>query len=209
LTGAVQSYTNELIHLTAITPNKRGYNMAIDIFLVIPQNPDNPSLTEAAEPDSSVATAFPNATVIPVTTFELEVDNAAEIGSAAAGAGAGKADFSPLTVGKLVDGASASLFAACAAGRPFAAVQLYLRQPPGPSGNFFLAYEFQTVFITKIDWSGSAGNEVPAEALTMEYGALVIEYKPTISAGSPGQVTQGSWNRVTNTSDVQSALTLT
>jgi type VI secretion system secreted protein Hcp len=183
--------------------------MAIDMFLVIPQNPDNPSLTETAEADPSVAAAFPDATIIPVTGFELEVDNPAQIGSAAGGAGAGKADFSPLTVNKLVDQASASLFAACASGRQFAAVQLYLRQSAGPSGNIFLAYEFHTVFITKIDWSGSAGNEMPAETLTMEYGALVIAYKPTDSAGSPGQVTQDSWNRITNTSDVQSTLAVT
>jgi type VI secretion system secreted protein Hcp len=183
--------------------------MAIDIFLVIPQDPANPPITEATEPAPSVAPAFPNATVIPVTGFELEVDNAMEVGSAAAGAGAGKAEFSPLTVSKLVDGASASLFGACTSGSHFAAVQLYLQQAAGPSGSTFLAYEFQTVFITKIDWSGSAGNEVPAETLTMEYAALVIAYKPTNAAGSPGQVTQGSWNRVTNSSDVQSTLALT
>jgi type VI secretion system secreted protein Hcp len=182
--------------------------MAIEIFLVMPQNPGNPPITEAAEPDPSVATAFPNATVIPVTSFELEIDNAAEIGSAATGAGAGKADFSPLTIRRIADQASASLFRACASGTHFATVQLYLRQSAGPSENTFLAYEFQTVFITKIDWSGSAGDEEPAETLTLEYGALVIAYKPVSPAGSPGPVTQEGWNRVNNTSDVQSTLTL-
>lgn len=183
--------------------------MAIDIFLVIPQNPDNPPITETTDPDPSVATAFTDAAVIPVSGFELEVDNAGEIGSGTTGAGAGKAEFSPLTINKLVDKASASLFAACASGRSFAAVQLYLRQSAGPDASTFLAYEFHTVIITKIDWSGSAGNEMPAETLTMEYGALVIAYKPTDPAGSTGPVTQGSWNRVTNTSDVQSTLALT
>lgn len=182
--------------------------MAIDIFLVIPQDPANPPITEATVPAPSVAPAFPNATVIPVTGFELEVDNAMEVGSAA-GAAAGKAEFSPLTVSKLVDGASASLFGACTSGSHFAAVQLYLQQSAAPGGSTFLAYEFQTVFITKIDWSGSAGNEVPAETLTMEYAALVIAYTPTNAAGSTGQVAQAGWNRVTNSSDVQSTLALT
>jgi type VI secretion system secreted protein Hcp len=183
--------------------------MAIDIFLVIPQDPANPAITETTVSDPSVATAFPNSTVIPVTDFELEVDNAVDADSAAAGAGAGKAEFNPLTVHKAVDKASPSLFEACASGRHFTAVQLYLQQPTGTSLSTFLAYEFQTVAITKIDWSGSAGEEAPTEALTMEYGALVIAYKPTDSGGSAAQVTQGGWSRVTNTSDVQSTLALT
>jgi type VI secretion system secreted protein Hcp len=180
--------------------------MAIDMFLVIPQNPANPPITGEADADPSVATAFANATVIPVTSFELEVDNATEIGSAAAGAG--KAAFSPLTASKLVDKTSASLFSACASGSHFAAVQLYLQQPAAPSPITFLAYEFQTVFITKIDWSGSAGGAVPTETLAMEYAALVIAYKPT-SAATSEPVTQGGWNRVTNNSDVMSTLAMT
>ncbi|MGH3302194.1 MAG: Hcp family type VI secretion system effector [Streptosporangiaceae bacterium] len=183
--------------------------MAIDMFLVIPQNPANPPVTGETSADPSVATAFPNATVIPVTSFELEVENATVLGSAGAGAGAGRAQFSPLTVTKLVDKTSPSLFSACASGSHFAAVQLYLRQSAGPSQSTFLAYEFQTVFITKIDWSGSAGDQVPAETLAMEYGALVIAYKPTTSAGTPGPVTRGGWNRVANTSDVPSTLAMT
>jgi type VI secretion system secreted protein Hcp len=183
--------------------------MPIEIFLVIPQDPANPVVTEATNPDPSLTAAFPNSTVIPVTGFELDVDNATAAGSATAGAGAGKVEFNPLTIHKVVDKASPSLFSACASGRHFATAQLYLRQQAGPSGNIFLAYEFQMVFITKIDWSGSAGDQAPTETLTMEYGALVIAFKPAGSGSSPGQVIQGGWNRVTNTSDVQSTLALT
>jgi type VI secretion system secreted protein Hcp len=183
--------------------------MPIEIFLVIPQDPANPAVAEATEVDSSVAAAFPNSTIIPVTGFALEVDNAVDAGSSASGAGAGKAEFNPLTIQKAIDKASPSLFEACASGRHFTAVQLYLWQSAGPSGSPFLAYELQTVFITKIDWAGSAGDQAPTETLAMEYGALVIAYKPTDSGSAPGQVTQGGWNRITNTSDVQSTLTLT
>ena len=183
--------------------------MPIEIFLVIPQDPANPAITEATELDPSVTTAFPNSTIIPVNDFDLEVDNAVDVASGTTGAGAGKVDFNPLTIHKAVDKASPSLFEACASGRHFTAVQLYLWQSAGPSGTAFLAYEFQTVFITKIDWSGTAGNEAPTETLTMEYGALVIAYKPTDSGSTPGQVTQGGWSRITNTSEVQSTLALT
>ena len=180
--------------------------MAIDIFLVIPRDPANPPITVAAEADPSVAAMFPDATVIPVADFELEVDNPAEVGSA--GAGAGKVELSELTVNKFVDKASPSLFSACTSGRHFTSAQLYIRQSAGLSASTFLAYEFQTVFITRIDWSGSTGDELPAETLTMEYAALVIAYKPTGSASSPAEVAQSGWNRITNTSDVPLALAL-
>jgi len=182
--------------------------MPIEIFLVIPQDPANPAISEATELDPSATTAFPNSTIIAVNDFDLEVDNAVDVASGATGAGAGKAEFNPLTIQKAIDKASPSLFEACASGRHFTVVQLYLWQSAGPSGGAFLAYEFQTVFITKIDWAGSAGAQAPTETLTMEYGALVIAYKPTDSGGSPGQVAQSGWNRISNTSDVQSTLTL-
>jgi type VI secretion system secreted protein Hcp len=181
--------------------------MPIDSFLVFPQDPANPPIS-GPTPDPSAATAFPNATVLSVTGFELEVDNTVEIGSTTTGAGAGKADFGELTVTRPVDQASPLLFEACAAGRRFADVQIHLRQPAGTSESTFLAYEFQTVFITKIDWSGSTGDAVPTETLTMEFEALVVAYKPAASTASPAPVVQGSWNQVLNNNAFSSTLAL-
>jgi type VI secretion system secreted protein Hcp len=132
--------------------------MAIDIFLVIPENPDNPPVEGTAAADQSVAATFPNATVISVSSFELGMENSVSLGSATGGAGAGKVQFDPLIIQKAVDHASPSLFSAASSGRNFQAVQLYLRSS-GPAAQPFLAYEFRTVFITKIDWSGNSGSQ--------------------------------------------------
>jgi type VI secretion system Hcp family effector len=130
--------------------------MAIDIFLVIPENPANPPVDGTAAADQSVAATFPNATVISVSSFELGIENPVSLGSATGGAGAGKVQFDPLIIQKAVDHASPSLFSAASSGRNFQAVQLYLRSS-GPAAQPFLAYEFRTVLITKIDWSGNTG----------------------------------------------------
>jgi YD repeat-containing protein len=47
------------------------------------------------------------------------------------------------------------------------------------SNSPFLDFRFGTVFTTKIDWSGSSGDEAPTESLSFVYGALGIEYTPS------------------------------
>jgi|SRR5215472_10892289 len=197
--------------------------MAIEIFLVIPQDPSNPPIAEDAHADAAVAAAFPNATVIPVNSFALGASNPAEIAAASGGAGAGKVSLSDLTITKNVDKASPSLFSACASGRHFATAQLYLRQlagpgaggpgaggpgAGGPGATTFLAYEFQMVFIVAISWSGSAGDGLPSEAVSLGYQRVVVAYKQQGAPGSPGPTTQSGWDVITNTSDVQSTLAI-
>jgi type VI secretion system secreted protein Hcp len=181
--------------------------MAIDIFLVIPENPANPPVDGTAAADQSVAATFPNATVISVSSFELGIENPVSLGSATGGAGAGKVQFDPLIIQKAVDHASPSLFSAASSGRNFQAVQLYLRSS-GPAAQPFLAYEFRTVLITKIDWSGNTGSQEAAETLTLAYGAVVVAFQQPNPDGSAGPVTQGGWNQVTNTTDVQNTLAI-
>jgi type VI secretion system secreted protein Hcp len=181
--------------------------MAIDIFLVIPENPANPPVEGTAAADQSIAATFPNATVISVSSFELGVENSVSLGSATGGAGAGKVQFDPLIIQKAVDHASPSLFSAASSGRNFQAVQLYLRSS-GPATQPFLAYEFRAVLITKIDWSGNSGSQEAAETLTLAYGAVVVAFQQPNPDGSPGPVTQGGWNQVTNTADVQNTLAI-
>src|SRR5215469_5106505 len=138
--------------------------MAIEIFLVIPQDPANPPIAEDAQPDPTVSAAFPNATAIPVNSFALGLSNPVEYSGASAGAGAGKVSLSSLSITKYMDKASPSLFSACTSGSHFATAQLYIRQSGGPGSggpgsggpgvaggpgaggtgpSTFLAYEFQ------------------------------------------------------------------
>ena len=189
--------------------------MAIDAFLVIRPNPQNPPIGEAPTTDSYFLKTFPGATVISISDFEFAVENSAAIGSAsggAGGAGAGKAKFDELVIHKAIDRASPGLFSVCSSGRSFAAVQLYIRKAtPGPGTTGvaapFLAYEFQTVLITKIDWSGGGADPEPSEEVTFAYGALAIAYQPTNPDGSPaGAPVKEGWSQVTNSPSVQDSI---
>jgi type VI secretion system secreted protein Hcp len=185
-----------------------GTIMAIDIFLVIPPDPSNP-VTEAPEPDPSLIKVFPpSSIIIPVTSFQLEVSNAVTIGTGSTGAGGGKVEFNPLTITKPVDEASPGLFKLCATGGHFAVAQLYLRQSAGGTWNGFLAYEFKTLAIAKIDWGGATGEPQPTEAVTMEYEALVIQYKVIGPTGTTVKVVQQGWDRVMNTGGIQPIMPL-
>lgn len=179
--------------------------MPIQAFLVIPPKPGNPPISATPSTDPYFSANVPNAAVIEIRDFEFAVENPAVVGSQA-GAGAGKERLDQLLIHKVVDRISPALFSASASGGHFAVMHLYVRQdsagPAAAQGAPFLVYEFQTVFITNITWSGSGGDAQPAEAVTFTYGALVIAYKATNPDGSLGQVAKGGWSQVTNTGNV-------
>ena len=58
----------------------------------------------------------------------------------------------------------------------------------------FLRFKFETVFTTKIDWSGP-GDEGPEESITFVYGKLGIRYS---LPGSGMKPVVGGWDQVTN-----------
>ncbi len=188
--------------------------MAIDTFLVIRPNPQNPPIGEAPTTDSYFQKTFPGAAVISIRDFDFAVESPAAIGSASSGLLAGKAKFDEFVFHKAIDRASPGLFAVCSSGHPFAAVQLYIREAapgPGTSGVAapFLAYEFQTVIITKIDWSGGGADPELSEEVTFAYGALVIAYQATNPDGSlAGAPVKANWSEVSNLPNVQDSIVL-
>jgi hypothetical protein len=62
-----------------------------------------------------------------------------------------------------------------------------------------MTYTFETVFTTKIDWSGP-GDEGPEESIAFVYGKLVVQSDGTNADGKTATVTSG-WNQVLNKSD--------
>jgi type VI secretion system secreted protein Hcp len=184
--------------------------MAVDLFLVIPPNAATPQISKSltSTQDQYFLTTFPSAAIFEVTDFEFAVENPT-VAAAGGGAGAGKAKFDGLVIHKPVDKGSPVLFSISASGEHFAVVQLYIRNSgAGPSGapaTPYLGYEFQTVFITNIGWSGgeSAGT---TEAVTFAFGAMVTAFGPTNPDGTPGQVIKGSWNELTTAANVPDSL---
>lgn len=126
-------------------------------------------------------------------TFKFGVEQAETTGSGSGGAGAGKAKFNEFEVTKGVDLASVPIFAACCAGAHFPCVRLAIRKAGG-SNLVYLQYVFAMVFVTKIDWSGGAGEEAPEETVTFKYGAMGIEYTRQKPDGTGDAPMQASWS---------------
>ena len=72
---------------------------------------------------------------------------------------------------------------------------------PQATGKPFLGFVFETVFTTKIDWSGP-GDEGPEESITFVYGKLIVKYWPQEQTGEQiPKPKQTGWNQVTNKAD--------
>jgi type VI secretion system secreted protein Hcp len=142
-----------------------------------------------------------------IKDFSFGVENPTTIGSATGGAGAGKIKFNEFTIKKTTDSASPAFFRNCAAGAHYKKVILEMRKAggdPQSAGKPFLTFYFDTVFTTKIDWSGP-GDEGPEESITFVYGKLVVQYWPQKQTGEQDtalapKLIKG-WNQITNKAD--------
>jgi hypothetical protein len=76
------------------------------------------------------------------------------------------------------------------------------RKPPATP---CLGYEFQTVFITNIDWTGGASAGT-TEALTFAFGAMVMAFGPTNPDGPPAPVIRQGHGKVVNSGGVTSPM---
>ena len=131
-----------------------------------------------------------------IKDFSFGVESPSTIGSATGGAGAGKVKFNEFTIKRTIDSASPIFFKNCASGAHYKTVVLQVRKAGSTSP--FLTYTFDTVFTTKVDWSGP-GDEGPTETITFVYGKLAVKYTP--QAGSPpGSAVEAGWDQISNKS---------
>lgn len=132
-----------------------------------------------------------------IKEFSFGIENPTTIGSATGGAGAGKIKFNEFTIKKTTDKASATFFKNCCAGAHYKTVIIDMRKAgrdPAASGKPFLRFKFDTVFTTKIDWSGP-GDEGPEESITFVFGKLGIKFIPQ----EPGlQPVAAGWDQLLN-----------
>jgi len=153
--------------------------MAVDAFIMFQK------ASTGSEPEGFV-----------IKDFSFGVENPTTIGSATGGAGAGKVKFNEFTIKRTSDKASPTFFKNCCAGAHYKTVIIEMRKAggdPAASGKAFLRFKFDTVFTTKIDWSG--GDEGPEESITFVYGKLGLKFIPHEPGSQP--VVAG-WDQVLN-----------
>lgn len=141
-----------------------------------------------------------------INSFGFGAEKTTTIGTASGGGGSSATTFNELTFEKFTDTASNSLFNCLAVGQHLKDAVLELRRSGGSqskSGKTFFRISFKLVIITKMDWSGSDGDDQLTESLTLKYGAIKTEYWLQANDGSvrrPQSGAEASWSQQLNDS---------
>jgi len=149
--------------------------MALEAFLII--TPGASPLVGAPSPDP----LDPGGIAIAVSDFSFGVTDPVIVGPA--GRGQGHAQYGPLIATRAVDGLSPALLMLAGAGTRLPRMELYVRNLMSAGGatgaTVTLAYDFRTVVVTDLVWSGGAGEETVIEQVTFHYSSLDDLRAPT------------------------------
>ena len=132
--------------------------------------------------------------------FNFGISNAVTIGSSSGGAGAGKAVFNDITLTKSVDSMSPILFKYASTGSHFKSARLVVRQVGSRDGLGHLQYEFNTVFVTSVNWAGNTGDDSVGESIVLKAGAMLIRYEKQNPNGTFAKPSVASWSVILNSS---------
>lgn len=139
---------------------------------------------------------------IAIMSFSFGASNPATISGGTRGAAAGRGTVSPFTIMKTTDASSPTLFQACMAGSHFPKATVTLNKSGGDASLPYLKYEFEEVYISAVQWSGSSGgDDRPMENLSIDFGSVKVTYSEQTETGSAGSQIIGKWNVRTQTAD--------
>jgi type VI secretion system secreted protein Hcp len=123
---------------------------------------------------------------IDVLSFSWGVSQTAVYGTGASGkeAKAGRADFSNLTIMKVLDATSPLLCDHCATGNILAKVYIVYTKPVGDKQDNYFRIWIKDALVTSVQLSGSS--EQPVESVSFAYQGVEIAYRPEADDGSLG-----------------------
>ncbi|MEZ5353923.1 MAG: type VI secretion system tube protein Hcp [Bryobacteraceae bacterium] len=104
--------------------------------------------------------------------------------SAGAGAGAGMADFSTLSVMCNMDAATVFLMKKSCEGTHFTKATLEMREAGGASPVVYWKQEMHLVFVDSVQFSGAGGGGKPTVSLSLNVGAVELTYNEQKADGS-------------------------
>lgn len=175
--------------------------MAFDAFCYIVGG-DAAGIKVVGETLDSKFKSIEGTSAFEIKGFKVEVKNPTSLGSAGGGAGTGKCALEPFEVTKVTDNCSPSLFKCCATGQHYKKAVIALRKAgsggASKTGEPYLEYTFNMVFVNSISWSGSSGDDLPEEVVQFAYGSVTINYWPQKATGGRGTVNTACWNQVNN-----------
>jgi len=113
------------------------------------------------------------------------------------GAGVGKVQIQDFNFAKYFDKASPKLFEACATGKHLPKVTLTCRKAGG-SQQEYLKITMSEALVASIQNSGSGGETLPTESVSLNFTKIEIEYKPQDEKGGLGGVVKAGWDSAQN-----------
>jgi type VI secretion system secreted protein Hcp len=117
-----------------------------------------------------------------------------------AGGSAGKASFADFSFTMQTSKATPKLMQACASGKHIAKAMLYCRKSTGDGGQQdYMIWTMSPVIVSSYHSGGSSGAEIPIDSVSLNYGAVNIEYKMQgDTAGSLTTAGTFKWNITQN-----------
>lgn len=143
--------------------------MAVNAYLYV----------EGVQGPSTSKTGF-----IDILSFSFGVSNTSTYGAGASGkeAKAGRADFSNLSIMKVLDKTSPILSNHCASGDILSKVYILYDKPVGTAQQDYFRIYLHDALITSVQQSGS--NENPSESVSFAFQAVEVAYKPEKDDGT-------------------------
>ncbi|MBO0949820.1 type VI secretion system tube protein Hcp [Fibrella forsythiae] len=141
-------------------------------------------------------------TPIPLTSAQYSFTNTINIGSQSTGTGAGRAGFPPMVITKQIDPSTAAFQKSLFSGGYYRYARLNFYRADGS-----LAYRVVLGLVVVSNYAASGVPGCPSgcpslsESISLEYGQ-VATYNPA----APANLRLVTWNRVTNTSNVDSTI---
>lgn len=131
---------------------------------------------------------------IELISFSWGATNPTSIG-VGGGGGSGKVNVSSFNFMKKTDAASPILFQACCDGTHFPKASVTLHKAGGKEAVDYLKYEFETVFVESMQWSGSSGgDDVPMESVSFAFGKVEMTYTKQNPDGTKGSPIVAKWD---------------
>src|ERR1700722_7735597 len=138
---------------------------------------------------------------IDILSFSIGASNTSTYGAGASGmeAKAGRADLSNLSIMKVLDKTSTTLFNHCCSGDILKKVYILYDKPVGTEQADYYRVYLQDALITSVQQSGS--NENPTESVSFAFQAIEIAYKAEKDDGTLDGAVQAGFNLETLKSD--------
>ena len=130
---------------------------------------------------------------IDVVSFSFGAHQTGSFAKGGTGGGAGKAEFTDVSILKEIDKSSPKLFQACAAGTHFKKMTI-TSQKAGDNPLLYYSIELGDVMVSSLTNSGSSGGDAITEAATFNVAKIKFTYVEQKADGTAGPKTEAAYD---------------